>query len=47
MAIDTATEQNIKVSIANGLTRPSIEALFGRALNEEEAQLYVKLRAIF
>lgn len=47
MAIDATTEQSIKASVANGLTKTSIEALIGRTLNAEESQLYVKLRAIY
>ena len=47
MAIDATTEQSIKASVANGLTKASIEALLGRTLNDEESQLYVKLRAIY
>ena len=47
MAIDATTEQSIKASVANGLTKASIEALLGRTLNAEESKLYTKLRAIY
>ena len=40
-------EQQIKASVANGLARPSIEALLGRPFTQEELQLYRKAKAVY
>lgn len=40
-------EQQIKTSVGNGLAKSSIEALLGRAFDNEENELYKKCRAIF
>lgn len=40
-------EQQIKASVANGLSKPSIEALLGRSLTDDEIQIYRKYKAIY
>lgn len=39
-------EQQIKASVANGLSKSEIEALIGRSLTDEEQQLMLKTKAL-
>ena len=39
--------QKIKVSVQNGLGKPSIEALLGRKFTPEEFAVYKKAKAIY
>ena len=39
--------QQIKASVANGLTKPAIEALLGRDLTADEIQAYRKAKAVY
>lgn len=45
--ISTDIVEQIKASVMNGLARPSIEAMLGRPLDDEETQLYTKARAYY
>jgi len=47
MMMDTETVNQIKAAVANGLTRPAIEALFGRPFNDEEVREYRRAKAIY
>ena len=40
-------EEQIKASVSNGLTRPAIEALVGRAFTPDEIIIYRKAKAVY
>lgn len=40
-------EKTIAASVANGLTRPAIEAIIGRKFTDDELQLYRKTKAAY
>lgn len=45
--ISKDTAEQITTQVMNGLARPSIEAMLGRPLDDEETQLYKKTRAYY